>query len=473
MEFRAKALGALGVMAIALCGCATHREKQAKVAPVVQAEARYAELEDAESVAWSGSWWESFDDPVLSELIEEGLRSNLDLSASVARIERASASVNQSGGRLFPALDLSARDNYEWDGIPSAPDDRDRDETTALGALLSWEFDLWGRLRSERNASRAQRDASIDDWRASRLLISAAITESYFEAKELKRQLEVVHEQIEINESLLKLTSLRFGQGQSSIVDVLQQQEQLDETKARVPSLEASLGAVEYALDVLLSRSPGAKPHSFGTELATAPAMPETGAPALLLTRRPDMRATQKRVMAIDFQVGAAVSDQLPRIRLGAGIDWRGDPKLGDDVRSAFASLAAPLFAGGERRAAVRQRKAELAEALADYSQDFIDAIAEVESSLLWERKLEERLILVERQLENSRRLLVEARNRFSQGLTDYLPVFTALNIVQNLEREIVGARRDILSARVSLHRALGGPMVHPDASLLLSSLNE
>ena len=474
MECRALTLGFLGGALMLSNGCAFRGAKSSTPEPIVAGQAGFNEAVDeyAEGI-WEGVWWETFGDARLSALIEEGLRSNLDLRGSVARIEQANALVRQSGGRLFPSIELTARDRYEWDDVPSAADDRDRAESTALGAMLDWELDLWGRLRSDRRARKEQEEATIEDWRDARLLLSAAISESYFQAKELKRQLEVVHEQIDINESLLKLTSLRFGQGQSSIVDVLQQQEQLDETKARVPSLEANLGAIEYALDALLGRVPGARQHDFGSLLAEAPDMPEIGVPSTLLSRRPDLRATQRRVAALDYRVAESIADQLPRIRLGGGIDWRGDPKFGEDVRSAFASLTAPLFAGGERKAATRQRKAILEEALADYSQQFIEAVAEVETVLLRERKLEERLILVEGQLENSRRLLTEARNRFSQGLTDYLPVFTALNIVQNLEREIVGARRDILSARVGLHRALGGPIEHPEPPLLVTSSNE
>ena len=112
-------------------------------------------------------------------------------------------------------------------------------------------------------------------------------------------------------------------------------------------------------------------------------------------------------------------------------------------------------------------------EALAGYAGLFLSAIVEVESSLLLERKLNERLVLVRAQLQSAQRLLTEVRNRYSQGLTDYLPVFTSLNIVQNLEREIVSARRDVLSARVGLYRALGGPLLNTENQALISRIDE
>ena len=203
-------------------------------------------------------------------------------------------------------------------------------------------------------------------------------------------------EQIEINESLLRLTTLRFGQGQSSIVDVLQQQEQLDETKARVPQTEARIAQLEYTLDVLLGKAPGAGDRVKASNFAKLPPMPAVGIPADLLQRRPDLRAAEKRLLALDERLGEAFADQLPSIVIGGGVDWRGDPRLGEAIRSAYASLSAPLFAAGERRVEVRLRRAEFEEGLARYTEQFINAVLEVESILVLERKLLERLELGE-----------------------------------------------------------------------------
>jgi len=128
---------------------------------------------------------------------------------------------------LYPILRMSGSYEWEEDERITAPSTGDLEESASIGGLLRWELDLWGRLSSARKARKLQLEASVEDWLDARLLLSTAISENYFEIKEQQRQLEVLQEQIEINESLLKLTSLRFGQGQSSIVDVLQQQEQL------------------------------------------------------------------------------------------------------------------------------------------------------------------------------------------------------------------------------------------------------
>lgn len=456
---------------MAWSGCALFGPRGKTVEPQSGIPSAYQEsVAGADSeLGWSGEWWESFDDPVLNELIETGLDSNFNLQAFAARIEQADALARQAGARLFPTIDASARDDYEWDGETVAPATRDREETVRLGALLDWEIDFFGRLSSARAAQKLQAQATVEDWRDARLLLSSAIAERYFEIKEQRRQLEVIRAQIGINESLLKLTRLRFGQGQSSVVAVLQQREQLDETKARVPEVEARIGQLQYTLDALLGLTPGSGSEILNSRLLDLPPLPAIGLPASLLQRRPDLRAARQRVMAIDYGVGEAIAEQFPTIRIGGGVNWRGDPELGNSITSAFASLSAPLFAAGERRAEVRRQKARLEEALADYSDRFLLALVEVESVLLLERKLEERLVLVQKQLVTAQALLEESRNRFSQGLTDYLPVFTSLNIVQGLERDVVSAQKDVLSSRVALHRALGGPIVEPDISNLVS----
>ncbi len=460
-----------------LSGCAIHSVDEETQLLEVEVPPRFSEAESASGAVlpndWNYSWWETFKDEDLNHLIESGLTANFGLRQYVARIEQATALAHQAGARLYPSLDLDTGYELTWDGKTESSESRDRQEVSDLGFLLSWELDVWGRLSSLRRSENLAAQATIEDWLGARLLLSTAIAETYFEIQEQRRQLEVIRAQIKTNETLLQLTSLRFGQGQSSIVDVLQQQEQLETTLARVPQTEARIGQLEYSLNVLLGLPAGKGNHVISSRLGRPSPLPAVGIPALLLTRRPDLRGAQKRMLALDYDVGAALAEQLPTLSLGGSIDWKGDPSFANAITKIFAGLAAPLFDAGERRSEVTFRKARLKEALAGYSDRYLSALFDVEAALLEERKSEEQLVLVEQQLETAQRLLTEARNRFSQGLTDYLPVFTSLSIVQNLERDVVSSRRSVLSARVGLHRALGGPMLNPDIPVILSSANE
>jgi len=458
-----------------LSGCAIHSVDEEAQILEVEVPPHFSESATGAVLPneWNYSWWETFEDEDLNRLIESGLAANFGLRQYVARIEQATALASQAGARLYPSVDLGTGYELEWDGETGSSESRDRQEASDLGFLLDWELDIWGRLSSLRRSENLAAQVTIEDWLGARLLLSTAIAETYFEIQEQRRQLEVIRAQIKTNETLLQLTSLRFGQGQSSIVDVLQQQEQLETTLARIPQTEARIGQLEYSLNVLLGRSAVKGNHVSSSQLGRPSPLPAVGIPALLLTRRPDLRGAQKRVLALDYDVGAAIAEQLPTLSLGSSIGWKGDPSFADAISSVFAGLAGPLFDAGERSSEVTYRKARLEEALAGYSDRYLTALFEVEAALLEERKSEERLVLVEQQLVTAQRLLTEARNRFSQGLTDYLPVFTSLSIVQNLERDVVSSRRSVLSARVGLHRALGGPMLNPDSPFILSSANE
>jgi len=464
-----------GLFLFLLSGCSVHSVDEEAQLLEVEVPQSFSESDMGAALPndWNYSWWETFNDEDLNHLVESGLAANFELRQYVARIEQATALARQAGARLYPSLDVDAGYELQWDGETGTGESRDRQEASDLGFLLRWELDIWGRLSSLRRAENLTAQATIEDWMGARLLLSAAIAETYFEIQEQLRQLDVVREQIETNKTLLKLTSLRFGQGQSSIVDVLQQQEQLEATLARVPQIESNIGQLEYSLDVLLGRPPGRENHVTSSQLSRPSPFPAVGIPALLLTRRPDLRAAQKRVLAFDYDVGVAVAEQLPTLSLGGSIDWAGDPDFGDAVTSVFIGLAAPFFDAGQRRSEVTFRKARLEDALAGYSDRYLSAMFEVETALLEERKSAEQLMLVEKQLATAQRLLTEARNRFSQGLTDYLPVITSLSIVQNLERNVVNTRRRVLSARVALHRALGGPMINPEIPAVACSANE
>lgn len=464
-----------GLLICLLSGCTVHSVDEEARLTEVEVPPRFYESATGAVLPsdWDYSWWETFNDEDLNSLVESGLAANFELRQFAARIEQATALARQAGARLYPSLDFDAGYESQWDGETEIGESRDRQDVSDLGFLLRWELDVWGRLTSLRRAERLTAQATIEDWTGARLLLSTAIAETYFEIQEQRRQLEVIRSQIKTNETLLRLTSLRFGQGQSSIVDVLQQQEQLEATLARVPQVQARIGQLEYSLDVLLGRPPGERKHLTTSRLGRPSPLPAVGIPAMLLTRRPDLRAAQKRVLAFDYEVGAAVAEQLPTLSLGSSIDWAGDPGFADAVTAVFAGLAGPVFDAGQRRSEVAFRKARLDDALAGYSDRFLSALFEVEAALLEEQKSAEQLLLVERQLVTAQRLLTEARNRFSQGLTDYLPVVTSLAIVQSLERDVVGSRRRVLSARVGLHRALGGPMPYPDTAVILSFANE
>jgi len=448
----------LAIATLVVCSCVGG--SRGVVTALVEAKPSYREAGSSLRLKQSGSpWWETFDDRTLTKLIPQALGNNLEIQAVAARISQADATLRQAGGRLFPQIDGEGSYGVRWTDDDDGSGD-ERATSTNLSSLLDWEVDLWGRLRSAREARQLERDATISDWLGARLLLSVAVAEAYFEILEQKRQLLLLDDQIENSQTLLDLTELRFGQAQSSVVDVLQQREQLAAIKTRVPAVEARLEQLTYALEVLLGLPPGTGPSLAVEESRLPPSSLRTvGVPSDLLQNRPDLVASAQRVAAIDHEVAEAIADRLPRLTLGGSASGSGGPGIDTLITNAVASATTPIFDAGIRKAEVSRRQAALNEALASYSHDYLTAVRDVETALVLERKQVERMNLLNQELDTAKKLLRESHHRWGQGLTDYLPVLTAVVTVQRLEREIITSHREIVSSRVTLHRAIGGPM--------------
>jgi NodT family efflux transporter outer membrane factor (OMF) lipoprotein len=420
--------------------------------PLVAGGFRYQQTSESSPLA-SGPWWRGVSDARLHREIETALAQNLAQRQLAARIRQASASLRGEGAALFPQIDLTGELSRE------SMDAGASENTASFGSLLAWELDVWGRLRSGVRARQRELDASLQDWLGGRLLLSAAVAETRFLVLEQRARLAVLSEQIETNQTLLRLVRLRVGQGLASRVDLLQQERQLDATRALVPPAEAELAASEYALDVLVGRAPGNRPRDQRATLPGMPPLPSAGVPSDLLKNRPDLLAQWNRILALDAEVGQALADRFPRIVIGGSIDSGTISGIRSTITGLIAEATAPVLDGGARRAEVERRRAVLEEALLAYSNTYLEAIRDVESALVRERKQIERIRLTERQLATARATLDETRIRYSQGLTDYLPVIDALTSVQVLELAVLTMRREALTLRVALHRALGGPM--------------
>jgi len=453
----ARWLGCIFVSFALLIGCSGVHQVNTVVEPQI-GEAKVPEppTRSAETFAGDG-WWDSFRDSQLERYTEEALSQNLELRALGSRIDQANAFLRQANSDLFPRVAFDGEYQNLW---------RDqRTDSTSLGLLLDWEIDVWGRLRSRSGSARKTRDATIEDWLGGRLLLSSVVAEVYFDVLEQYQQLQLVNDQIELNETLLELTEFRFGQGQAGSVDVLQQQQQLEATQARKPLIEGQLAQVKLSLNVLLGEQPGNELKMKPRNLAYPPSLPEVGVSSDLLVNRPDLRAFQAQIVALDYDVGEAVADRFPRFSISAAGAATGPTGLDTLVADASANLLGPVFEAGFRKAEVSRRRARLEEELSSYSHAFLQAVQEVESALVLEQKQRESLAIQEKQLQTANKLLREARNRYSQGLTDYLPVLDALTTVQDLERTVISSRRLLISYRVALHRALGGPMPQKEDS--------
>jgi multidrug efflux system outer membrane protein len=401
-------------------------------------------------------WWEALNDPQLNDLIEEALGHNFSLQQSWARLQQAQALAVGSGAALYPELDLSAGASSER----RHADTTETVESYSLGLTGSYEIDLWGKIRSERQAALIATAASREDLNTAAMTLSANIATRWIGVVSQRMQKQLLVQQLKANQTLLELVELRFRKSLASAVDVFQQRQLVEQTRAQLPLVEQSERRLLNELALLLGRTPFSLPQIQSRSLEIPRDPPAAGIPAQLLTNRPDIRAAAKRLETADWNVAAARADRLPRISLSVEAAYQADKLsllLDNWLTRLAGNITAPLFDGRRRASEVRRLQAVVLENLAAYRQTVLTAIREVEDALVDEAKLREHLKGLQAQLDAARNALNEARRRYRNGLSDYLPVLTQLLTVQELERTRIQRRAELLTARVDLYRSLGG----------------
>jgi outer membrane protein, multidrug efflux system len=408
------------------------------------------------------TWWTAFGDEQLAALVDRSLRANLQLGASWARLAQARAVARQAGALRWPQLDATAeagrqrlRFDFGEQGVITPQVSR-----FAISAAAGYEVDLWRRMSSGARAAGLEAAAAADDLQAMAISLVAEVSEAWFEIVSLRAQRKLVEEQLRISETFLELTKLRFQQGLASALEVYQQQQQLVATRARLPLIDGAVEVQHQRLALLLGRPPGDLEGIDRDTLPELPPLPATGVPADLLERRPDVRAAMRLVEAADYRVAVAVADRLPSLRLTGSVSTQASD-VTDLFRtplwSLFAGITAPLFDRGRRKAEVERTRAVVDERLMGYGQVLLQAMFEVDSALVLERQQLLHIADLEEQLEVAALTLRAANERYRQGLIDYLPVLTALQTEQQTQLSLLQARRDLISYRIQLCRALGG----------------
>ncbi len=416
-----------------------------------------------QGVAAPDRWWKAFNDTVLDGLIEKALSQNFTLKQINSRIEQAFADNTQAASFLYPELEIKASGKEEWT-------DSDRSENTfSAGGVISWEVDLWKRLSSAEKAATYEIMASQDALEAAAIILTAQVAETYYGIMESRLQLKLLEQQIESGQTLLELIELRFGYGEASVVDIYQQRQQLASTRSQMPVVQSRLRTLTNSLYVQLGQTPSG-PLQTADNFPHFPGLPDTGIPSDLLRKRPDLRRIHNRIMASDHRIAEAIADRFPKIDLTASASFRDKIATEGIILSLLMEAAAPVIDWDRRSAEVDKRKAIFQQELASYSQAYLTAMEEVENALWQEKYQKDLLNALDNQISIARSNLSETRNRYQQGLTDYLPVLTAIQSLQKLERDILSEQRQLVSIRILLYRALGGSSLTGSNNNLLTS---
>jgi len=409
-------------------------------------------------------WWAAFDDPRLNLLVDSALTSNFNLKSAWQRLREARAVSDRAASSLFPSLDASAQGE-----LSQYQRQFDQNQQLRLGLSAQYEVDLWGRIRSSVEAERYRARASLSDYQTAGLSVSAEVARTWYQLMVAHKQRALIEQQIVTNEKVMSLIRARFGSGQVRSVDILRQRQLLESTREQKIQAERTIRLLEHQLAVLLGRVPQGALEYQKDSLPGMPALPETGVPAGLIRRRPDVRSAFQRLQAADSDLASAISNQYPRFSISASVSTAADQAgnlFEDWARSLAGNLLTPILYGGQLRAEVDRAEAVRQQRLYEYGQAMLTAFREVEDALVRENKQRERIASLEEQLQLARDAYQQLRVGYFNGVTDYLDVLTALDEVQQLQRDLLTSRLLLVEYRIALYRSLAGSIEPPTRTI-------
>jgi NodT family efflux transporter outer membrane factor (OMF) lipoprotein len=412
-----------------------------------------------------GAWWQLFDDGQLSALQAQLDAANQNLKAAAARYAEARALVGVARSSRFPQVAASAQATATRLSLhrPQASGtSRSRYTDYVLAGDVSYEVDVWGRVRKTIEGASASAQASAADLETVRLSLHAELALDYFTLRGLDAQKRLLDSAVQAYQQALALTTNRFTGGVASEVDVAQARTQLETTRALAVDIESARAQFEHAIAVLIGQ-----PASSFTLTPSSPDLPAPpgvpgSLPSALLERRPDIAAAERRMAAANAQIGVSMSAYFPSIMLGGSGGFEATA-LGALLTGAGGFWAAvpsavlTVFDGGRRHAVAEQSRATYEEMVANYQQTVLSSFAEVEDSLAALRVLDEEAKVQDAAVQAAQQSLTLSTNRYRGGIATYLEVLTAQTAALASERTAVDISMRRLLSSVQLIKATGG----------------
>jgi NodT family efflux transporter outer membrane factor (OMF) lipoprotein len=412
--------------------------------------------------ALRGNWWEIFHDQQLNALEEQIKVSNQDLKAVQAQFLQARALVRLSRADYFPTVTggISADRVRLSENRPLSSATTDYTDLV-VPIDVSYEPDVWGRVRRTVEAARADLQASAADVQSVSLSLHAELAVDYFELRSLDSEADLLNSTVTAYEQALKLTEDRYHGGIASGVDVAQAQTQLETTRSQATDIQVQRAQFEHAIATLIGQPASTFSLTISAHLEPPPVIPP-GLPSQLLERRPDIAAAERNMAAANARVGVATAAYYPLLNLtGSGgfegttpANWFLGPSL---FASAGASAVVTVFDVGRRRAVSQEAQAAYDQTVANYRQTVLTAFQEVEDNLAALRILQDEAKTQDAAVAAAERSLQLSTNRYKGGVVNYLEVINAQSIALADQRAAVDILRRRTTAAVLLIKALGG----------------
>ena len=443
-------------------------------APAIEPDALQGFVPAADAVASEGPWYEQLGDPGLARVVREGLESSPQVGRSYAALQAARAGAMASFAPLLPRasfdvtttgqpIDLVA---FCAVGRPDFTQPPGGDWCFSGTARLnaSWQIDLFGRNTTAYLASRYDAQASEGDLAAQRLSVGAAIANAWLDHVAARQQIHLLEAQLEAQRDLLSVMELRYERGSSTSLDVLQQRSATAATEALLPPARVNAQATGQQLAVLIGADPS-RPPKVADALPEPGPPPDPGTPEELVERRPDTVAARRRWDAQRLRVTSSALALLPTLQAQAGTGWNYAYSDAFDSRSGWSvggSASVPLFNGGQTHAGIRSARAQRDQAIHAWNQAVLAAVSDVRTAAARDRENRLRREAIDAQLAAARLAYQASRERYLAGVDPFVTVLTAWSSLQQAEISALQAHRDVLSARVALFTALGGPGAPP-----------
>jgi len=406
-----------------------------------------------------GQWWRQFNDPALTVLVEEAVKSNLDLKSAAARLRQARAYRGVASGGLWPSIGVSG--GYQRVQKTGASGDQDLFQA---GLDSVWELDVFGGRHRTIESAGAGIDAAVEGMRAVQVSLTAEVALNYIQLRSYQQEIIIAQNNLKAQQQTAEITRKRFDVGFASALDVANADSTVATTEAQIPVYEIAERQAIYSLSVLLALPPAdlLKQLSPRGSLPSVPTKVPVGLPSDLLRRRPDIRESEAQLHAATAQIGVAIANYFPTFPLTGVISWNSNLLQNwlDSSSRSFGigpSVSWQVFQGGAIESNVHVQEALRDQAFIAYQKTVLAAFQDVENALIaFEKEQQHRKSLNDAVVAN-RKAVTLSLQLYTEGQTDFLNVVTAQRSLYSTEDALVQSNCKIAIDLIALYKALGG----------------
>lgn len=465
-KFHHFSLTLLAILLLAACKVGKDYQRPTVALPQQFNNQSFADTSSIADIAWK----EFFTDATLQELISKGIAYNNDLQVAVKRIDIAQAQARQAKLLQLPEVNLQVT------GQINRPSDNSLNglstsvflgksylENYQVFASISWEADIWGKIRRQKETTLAQYLQTQEAAKAVQTQLVASIAQGYYNLLMLDRQLIIARNNLALNDTFVNVTRLLRDGGVVTSLAVRQAEAQKQTTALLIPQLEEDIALQENALQVLTGQLPGAIARAAALNDLAVPAALNTGLPVAMVSRRPDVRTSELALVMANAQVGVAQANMYPAFNITAGgglesfkaTNWFNIP--GSLFGLAAGTIAQPVFRRKQLKTQFEIARIEREQAVIRFRQSVLLATGEVSNALVQVEKLKEQRSIAVNQVDTLKEAVGNAQLLFKSDMANYLEVITAQTNALQAELNLAAIQRSQLGAVVELYRSLGG----------------